>query len=414
MPRIHYFSLLSAICLFWLATPPLQAVPVAGLHEGEAVVADESAEQRDKALGEAFRQVMVKLTGDPKLLERPEVKQATALAGQYVRQFRYLTDGTGAAAARRIRFQFDGAALSGWLRQAGLPEWGQDRTQPLVWLVQEEAKQRWVIAPEDPNSPYHALKEGASVRGLPVLTPLMDLQERSNGLTEKLWSGSAVEVVSLSQRYQPDVVLVGRFTFLAEDRWEARWTLYRNGKGEDWSDYAKTPAEAARNGVDKVAGMLASGQAKVTQHVPPEQLVIRVQGVTGPAGQARVSEHLRQLPPVEESKPLETGIDFLTLRLSVRGGKAALEQAIAAGALLRPVTPPAPPPAKEPPPEEKPKEKPVPAEAGATNPLDLFDLPRAAKQPPKTPGPPAGASLTPLAAEPPPPADLFYAVVKAE
>lgn len=404
-----------ALLLLWSAGTTLLAAPVADLYEGEVPVADESPQQRDKAVGEAFLQVVVKMGGDGKLAERADVRQAAASAGRYVRQFRYLSIGSGDSAQRHIRFSFDGTGLSRWMHQAGLPEWGRDRPRPLVWLVQEEAGQRWVIAPEDRNSPYHALKEAAGARGVPLLTPLMDLQERSNGLTHKLWAGSWAEILGLSQRYQPDAVLVGRLGFLAEDRWEARWTLYRDGKGEDWTLYARTPAEAARMGLDRAADSLASGRAKLAQQAPLP-LVIRIAGTAGTADQDRLTEHLRQLAPVEGSKVLESGPDFLTLRLDVRGGKAALEQAIAAGGLLQPSQPPAPSPAGEPKPQP-PAAEPLaqPAKRTAPNPLDLFDLPQAARPSPKKPPaePPATARLTPLAGEPPPSPDLFYAVIRS-
>ncbi|MBU0498496.1 MAG: DUF2066 domain-containing protein [Gammaproteobacteria bacterium] len=404
------FRAFLTLLLLWSASAFLLAAPVADLYEGEAAVPDESPQQRDKAMAEAFLQVVVKMGGDRKLAERADVRQAAATAGQYVRQFRYFSAGSGASAQRRIRVSFDGIGLSAWMRKTGLPEWERDRPSPLVWLVQEEAGQRWIIAPEDPNSPYTALKEAAGVRGLPLLTPLMDLQERSNGLADKLWSGSGPEILALSKRYQPDAVLVGRIAFLAEDRWESRWTLYRGGQGEDWTDYAPTPAEAAGMGADRAADSLASGQAKVAQQAP-EPLVIRIAGAGGTDDRDRLAEHLRQLPPVVRSKVMESGPGFLTFQLSVRGGKSALEQAIASGGLLRPDQPPPPQPSGKPNPQ--PVEPPAqPASRGAPNPLDLFDLPQGARPSPRKPPEPV-ARITPLAAEPPPPADLFYAVIRA-
>lgn len=98
-------------------------VQAAGLYTGTAPVNSQSDEERAGALRTALGQVVVKLSGDPGVLSRPDVAQAIARADRYMLQYSYQPNagGTGTAGARfTLVVQFDRSGVDALLHDLNL------------------------------------------------------------------------------------------------------------------------------------------------------------------------------------------------------------------------------------------------------------------------------------------------------
>jgi hypothetical protein len=96
-----------------------------GLYAGQAPVASQSDADRAEALKNALAQVVIRVSGDPGAIAKPEIAKAVAGAERYVQQFQYqqdvATDSTGQPQTRLILVaQFDRDAVDKLLRDFAL------------------------------------------------------------------------------------------------------------------------------------------------------------------------------------------------------------------------------------------------------------------------------------------------------
>lgn len=94
---------------------PTRAAEIRDPYTAEVPVAGEDAAQRSEALGRALREVVVRVSGDPRAAARMRpVKDPASLVSQF--QFVPAPDGAG----RLLRVEFDRAAVDVLLRDSGI------------------------------------------------------------------------------------------------------------------------------------------------------------------------------------------------------------------------------------------------------------------------------------------------------
>lgn len=319
---------------------------VTGLYEAEVHVSERSAKQRTRAINEAFAAVLVKITGDRRVVTRPALAAAIAGAAQYVQQYRYRVPSerrlaqqpaSASAPGWLLWTRFDSAAVDRTLRGLDLPVWGRTRPAVVLWLAVEERGRRYLVGPESRPDLVKHLQAEAISRGIPVLFPLLDLEDTSRLRFSDVWADFAQAVSTASQRYSPDVILVGRAGQARDRRWEVRWTLYEGRDAEQWQSDGGNLRQALRGGMQTAMDRVATRFAPVAGAGANGVIYVEVAGIGSPADYARVSLYLDGLTPVERADPQRVEPSSVRYRLRIRGGLSSLRQAIALGGTLDPI-----------------------------------------------------------------------------
>ena len=336
------------------------AAQVSGLYEAEVPVEGQDTDQRNKAIVEAFRRVLVKVTGNRGIVHHPRMASDIHKAPRYVQQYRYrlapaetpvekvedlpsesgeesITPPPPAGPVRMLRVQFDEKALNRLLHQRGMPVWGNTRPAALVWLSMEQDGRRSLIAPEADGETLSGIFTATEERGIPLLFPLMDLEDQSTLQVSDLWGGFADSIRRASDRYGPDAIMTGRLVSFGPDLWRAGWTLYLGEEEFIWDSEGQSLAMAVEAGVQSGMDVLASRFAPLAGDSSISQLHMRVTGVNDIRGFARVKRYLIELGAVEKAALVSVEPDSVNYVLQVRGGIQALEQDIALSSVLLPV-----------------------------------------------------------------------------
>ena len=173
MKTIVLFCLLILVPGIALAAAGTKAV--ADLYTGEAVVSDQSAAERERALPLALAQVLSKLSGLPHFEDRPLVGPALERAPAILLSYHYRnverpgTDG-GEGSEQRLFARFSRPDIDALARALQLPVWRYDRSAVVVWLVVDEGDARRIMPVEFADD-VEAMSEAAAGRGLPVEWP---------------------------------------------------------------------------------------------------------------------------------------------------------------------------------------------------------------------------------------------------
>ena len=181
-----------------------------GLYEGQVAVADESEEERARALGAALEQVLSKLSGVASP-GGPAVSAAMAEPQRYLQQFRY-RENPGGMVALSLWARFDTAAVDELMRESGLPVWSAQRPGVLAWVAVAGGDALFMAAPDaggEDAGVVDALRAGAWRRGVPLSFPLLDLEDQVRIQPAQLWQLDDSTLEQASARYTPGAILVG-------------------------------------------------------------------------------------------------------------------------------------------------------------------------------------------------------------
>lgn len=312
---------------FWwgvlLCLVPVLASGATGLFDVRMDVDDQSVDQREAAVREGLRRIVVRLTGR----ETPEDEQALGAlldnADQYVQQYGYDDVDNGV----ELRVRYDGPALQDALAQREIALWPVDgRPRTLAWVVVNRGGDRRIVSSEDSPELRRSLRQSAASAGLPLLFPLMDLQDQQAVSTSDLWGGFREPIMEASRRYDAEGVLLGRVDRRG-DAWRSRWTLFWDGETHDWTVEQDELEAALATGVDTGAVRLAERYATVPDPDSIGRVALRVRDVGGLEAYARVEAHLRGVRDVEAVEVLRVADRTVDFRLRVRGlSERALER----------------------------------------------------------------------------------------
>ncbi len=325
---------LVAACMISLAA---SADQVHELYQAQVPVVDKGETERVLALGAALRKVLVKLTGERNPQASPGVVRAMSQPRHFVQQFRYLASPSteaGSPAQLELWARFDPRAVDDLLREAGLPIWESTRPAVLTWVALGGESGPVLIGVDDRPDVFEVLERSAADRGLPLLVPLLDLEDRAGVSGTDVWSGSGGKILQSSARYRSDIVLVARLNEAGSGVWQASWILFLDAAAQDWSNRGKSLAPLLEDGFNRAADLIARRFAGTPQNVGAEGIPIEVHNVRTLEDYARVVDYLRSLDRVTQVDITRLRADTLSCLLHTRGSSAALRQVIGLGRTL--------------------------------------------------------------------------------
>jgi hypothetical protein len=326
-------ALLLAGSLLAAAAPAL-AIPVPGLYEARVAVADQNPGQREQALKQALAMVLVRLTGSRVLPESAAAQPILGRASSLVQGYGYETPETGTGLL--LHAQFDPKAVQAALRSQGMPVWGENRLAHLAWIaLRDDGGARAVLDAAGVAARATALARAADARGIVLIYPKADSQDRRAVSFDDIWAGQFDKVLAASQRYSPDQALVGRVA-RENGQWVGRWTLLSlAGQAEDWTVMHPTLDEVLDDGLNQLADREGQRFA-IAAGLSAQELLLQVGGIDSLRDYGRVLNYLRGLNPVRSAQVVSVQNGATVFRLSVDGTPETVARIIAAGRVLRP------------------------------------------------------------------------------
>jgi hypothetical protein len=256
---------------------------------------------------------------------------------QQVQQYRYFTVPESEPPVLKLWVRFDGETIRQALQQQGVSYWGAERPDTLLWLAVEDRGKRYVVAADDGTDVYRQIEQAARQRGVPVLFPLMDLQDQSLVRFSDIWGGFFDNVVDASRRYNPQAVLIGRLNRSPSGGWSSRWHLDVAGQPSSWSDSRQQLDRLAQQGIDDTADILASRFGVSQAGGNPDTVNILVTGVDSLTDYSRLSDYLSGLTAVVDMQVARVAGTEIQYALQLNGSLQDLTHTVTIGTVLEPL-----------------------------------------------------------------------------
>lgn len=332
----------------------LPAAEVTGLYQATVPVAARDDErERQQAFATAMRQVLVKLSGRTDILEQDEIRRALGSVQTYVEAWAYRSLPVEAAAATAaaaapagnsaiaLEVVFFQRQLQELLDGAGIALWPASRPDTLLWIVEQDASGTRTLTGTD--SPLVAsLQALAGERAMPLISPILDLQDRLALRADQLWQLDQAAILGASSRYRTDSVLVLRIMHLVSGDVIARAEHHLRGLVQQ-VDVLEAPLDGfLASSIDLAARELASnyGVFASRAQVTGTRVSLSVDGVDSIEDYAGVLRYLEGLAVVTGVQPVRAAGATLVLDVSTGDQLRQFIETLALDRRLQPLSDP--------------------------------------------------------------------------
>ncbi|MCZ4338022.1 DUF2066 domain-containing protein [Shewanella colwelliana] len=218
--------LLSAAALS--VTTSATAAEVSQLDESLVKVEDRAVKTRNEALKQALQNVILKNSGSQSALMAPSIASSINKPTSLIRQYGYKEiDGQ-----QYLHASFDHQKIIRLLRDAQLPVWGKQRPLTLIWLSLDADGSRRILNDSATDESRQTITATANQRGLPVLLPLMDLDDAMVIAANDVRGMFNDVVASASQRYNTDYFVMASIEPSADGLVNYNMALYPSVSNE--------------------------------------------------------------------------------------------------------------------------------------------------------------------------------------
>ena len=245
------------------------------LYQARTLVTGQTVDGRGPAIVRCFTEVLVKVSGDARMLTDPRVAAAAKAAGTLVKDFRYrdlmadlpTNDEQGTRdRPYELTVTFDPAGIDAVLHTLGRKPWTADRPRLAVFLNVRQGTVAYMLAADGSlgSGMREALAQAGERVGLRVLLPSQGVLDGS-GLRGAPWPAPSRQALAAAARSAGgDVAIGGRLVWNeAALGWIADWELAAQGRTYRWRLRGVSFDEAFR-GAMRGAAQILSG------HGPPK------------------------------------------------------------------------------------------------------------------------------------------------
>ncbi len=318
---------------------PAWAVIVEDLFTVELPIADQTTSLRLEAFSEAFRQVVIKVSGSDEALQSPALERPIESSARYVKQFRYITRNQPGAdefdAGRLIiRIDFDQQLIESLLRENNFPVWGRERPSSLLVISYDVNERIRLVSQDATPDLIESLDKAASRHAVPVLFPLMDLQDIALVKISDIVSRQYENINTMAVRYAPDALLVGQIIGRSGEGWQGDWEVRFADQIFKWKYRAPGKQEVLDQVIRHLAKILALEYALEDHRRVEQSLLLSVSGVEGIDNLIRIQNYLQSLNVVDNARVAMVNRDVVTYRLKLLNDPEDLQRLIDFGEML--------------------------------------------------------------------------------
>jgi hypothetical protein len=352
----YCFFLVLALLPSFLLQPSV-ALQVGRLYSQEIAVSNDGEGERNRAFREALAAVIVKVSGDPRWLETPAIERAISRAQSYVEATSYSSETLelpiednstesddaelqyNTVEQRIISVNFSSALVDDLLSGANIPIWDSNRPSVLVWMVLQsvEGERNFLTADANPEI-VQAMQEFASDRGLPIIFPVLDFEDRRSLSENLVWELDEQAISAASARYGADSILAGRLHLTASGELVGLWQFLFQDEVEVFDGFDSDLQSYLYNPLNRITSRLAGHFAISSELLDQETVRLRVDGIKNLNAYSALINYVENLGLVETVTTAELDGEQIELQLGVLGDAYQLYEQIALDRDLLPVS----------------------------------------------------------------------------
>lgn len=326
--KIKNLLFTSFFLLFCSFSFTAHAAILKNLYQASFPVPNDTQKLSQTNVEKAYENVLIKVSGNPNIATLSAIRATFIEASIYIQSYGFnprkpTTQNTDPVL---LTVNFDPKSINQVLRQANQAIWGKKRPSILVWLSVQTPTGTTMINSETQSDISTSVLQDADARGIPLILPLMDLQDISAKTLEDLLA-----------RYSASGVLQGRIISPSPDKWHGQWELILNQQKINWTTTGTSSAQVIAAAVNRVTNTMVNQFAVLSGAGLDSWVTIKVIGIKNLSDYANVMKILRDLTPVLKTEVVKVDASDLVLKLDVAGGSQGLMNAMGGQKKFAPV-----------------------------------------------------------------------------
>ena len=376
-------------------TAVLNAKVIEGINQITLPVSDQTSKTRNRAIREGLELVVIRMTGRPAVEVAETLKATNFRSSQFIQRFHYeqSTDAeinnTGNQEVKlNLVLVFDELALAELIGQMNLPIWGKNRPEMLLWIAIGEQSQRFILGADNKealnklvttkssyfnnntfqidaqvnsdnkdagndldsdasdanNSEYlrlvgteddliNHLETLSKLRGLPLIFPLLDLQDELALDSTDIWGLFDQPIKSASVRYQSDIILAARVELIGES-WLSEWMLINKDGTESWQFSSAQLATSLDFGLQHAIELVAAKFSVVQDNMRSESTLVSISNIQSIDDVSRLEQFLKAQASIGHFEIVSIKNDLMYIDIELVGQVESLLQSINLSRLL--------------------------------------------------------------------------------
>lgn len=338
---LKFYCILLGLTLFAGVS---HAVEVKNLYLVKWPVAEQSKTARWKAALGGFKEVLVRKSGSTAILQSSDVQQAYRKVTSYLQRFEYIRQSTkNSKTPYIISLYFEPRLIDKLIQDAKMPLWGANRPVTIMWIAVEENYKRQVlkenlVKDNQQNANYSSqqlitqdlvdsIQENATRRGIPVILPLMDLDDELIVSISDIWGLFPTTITEASQRYSADSIIFGRIRKQGE-RWIGNFG-YLNQKDEfNFETKSETSQQVIAGMIDKLSELLCNKYCVIEETGQKNEILMNLSDVNNFSEFKASENYLKNLSSIEKTEVIKIDQFQVLYKLTLFGQIGSLIEGI--------------------------------------------------------------------------------------
>ena len=238
------------------------------LYEAQAIVTGQREPERVGAFPDCLEDVLVKVSGDPRLIGDRRLAPLRAKAADFVSSFRYHDRMSGIPVHDEqgtrdrpydLTVSFDAPKIDAALRSLGLEPWTGPRPRLAMFVGVQNGPVPYLVASDGERGLEQRLSLDAAAykRGLSIVLPSSSMLAGASVRFDRLSAIDAQRWNALGKDAGGEAALIGTLYWIAQEfAWRADWRLVFKGDHR-WRVRASTFDAAFRNALEGSARILS-------------------------------------------------------------------------------------------------------------------------------------------------------------
>ena len=265
--RISCFLLFT--CLLAAAVCAAEPTGADDLYRTQAIVTGKGEKNRKLGFRDCLDRVLVRVSGDQRLLAKPQLAGLRDEAGELIASFKYrdrldgipIHDEQGSNdRPHDLTCFFDRAKVDATLASLGSQAWLAERPVVAVFLLAKRGTKRFVLTADGDDGPDmdEAFAAAAEPLAMQMVLPSKFLLDTSGLAADTLPQSSQAALDQAAKNAGGDVALLGHLAWSDKDLgWVADWLLASNGTSYSWQVHGVSFDEAFRVAMRGAAQILS-------------------------------------------------------------------------------------------------------------------------------------------------------------
>jgi len=298
------------------------------------MVASQSITDRNLATIAGLREVLIKVSGDSKVINNPVIEQGLSKAEGLLQSYQYVVvDDEQARYPFRLHLDFAPDTVLSLLHKANQPIWSRERPLLVTWII-EDLKQNEKTSPKVQQLLESAVKR----RGLPITQPILDLVERDTLSRFVRGEISIYRLQEISKQYGGNQVLIIKLVQGNQASWQSQWYLLSADQPLVWRITGDKLAIIVENGINTVVDTLAATSIKDGKRQSKRRIRVVISDIDSASEYAKVKRSLENLVVVDNVQVMSVKPNEVTYELIYAGSWLSLTNLIALNLNLVPIT----------------------------------------------------------------------------